>query len=117
LLTSLSPYTSTQKSDLPILCERFTTSKLQKFSDLQSIATYGFRGEALASISFVAHLTVVTKTREDLCAWKATYHDGTLVATKKGQSAEAKPCAGNDGTLITVRVVCVITCGGERYAG
>ncbi|EUC60962.1 DNA mismatch repair protein Mlh1, partial [Rhizoctonia solani AG-3 Rhs1AP] len=90
-----------RKSDLPILCERFTTSKLREFSDLQEIATYGFRGEALASISFVSHLSVVTKTRSDACAWRALYEDGVLLAPKEGAAAEAVACAGNDGTVTT----------------
>ncbi|KAF8601503.1 DNA mismatch repair protein MutL [Ceratobasidium sp. AG-I] len=90
-----------RKSDMPILCERFTTSKLRKFSDLNDIATYGFRGEALASISFVSHLSVVTKTRSDACAWRAIYEDGVLLAPKEGAPAEPVACAGNDGTVIT----------------
>ncbi|QRV82138.1 DNA mismatch repair protein Mlh1 [Ceratobasidium sp. AG-Ba] len=90
-----------RKSDLPILCERFTTSKLREFSDLNEIATYGFRGEALASISFVSHLSVVTKTRDDACAWRALYEDGVLLPPKEGAPAEPIACAGNDGTVIT----------------
>ncbi|KAG9092124.1 DNA mismatch repair protein [Ceratobasidium sp. 370] len=90
-----------RKSDLAILCERFTTSKLRQFSDLNEIATYGFRGEALASISFVSHLSVVTKTRDDACAWRALYEDGVLLAPREGAPAEPVACAGNDGTVIT----------------
>ncbi|SCU89667.1 LAME_0E04852g1_1 [Lachancea meyersii CBS 8951] len=83
------------KNDLPILCERFTTSKLTAFEDLSSIQTYGFRGEALASISHIARVTVTTKTQSDACAWKVSYAAGKMLG-------EPKPTAGKDGTAILV---------------
>ena len=67
-----------------------------------SIGTYGFRGEALASISHIAHLRVTTKTAGSSCAWQAHYLDGKLTPAKPGQSADPKPCAGRPGTQITV---------------
>ncbi|KAH8155401.1 uncharacterized protein LAJ45_00411 [Morchella importuna] len=88
--------------DMPILCERFTTSKLKSFEDLNAIGTYGFRGEALASISHIAHLTITTKTSDSSCAYRAVYSDGKLVPPKPGQSADPKPVAGRQGTQITV---------------
>ncbi|CAJ2513705.1 Uu.00g018240.m01.CDS01 [Anthostomella pinea] len=90
------------KEDLAILCERFTTSKLKKFEDLSSICTYGFRGEALASISHIAHLTVTTKTKDSDCAWRAHYDSGKLAPAKPGHSSEPKPTAGRGGTQISV---------------
>ncbi|KAI1386415.1 DNA mismatch repair protein MutL [Hypoxylon trugodes] len=90
------------KEDLPILCERFTTSKLKKFEDLSNISTYGFRGEALASISHIAHLTVTTRTKNSDYSFRAHYDGGKLSPAKPGQSAEPKPTAGRIGTQISV---------------
>ncbi|KAH3667974.1 hypothetical protein OGAPHI_001728 [Ogataea philodendri] len=86
------------KEDLAIVCERFTTSKLRKFEDLQHISTYGFRGEALASISHIAHLSVITKTADDSCAWKCLYKAGKV----DPPLSQPQAVAGKDGTTITV---------------
>ena len=84
-----------RKEDLPILCERHTTSKLSTFEDIRSIGTFGFRGEALASISHVANVTVTTKTAVEACGYRATYSLGQLEGGKA-----PKPCACNPGTII-----------------
>lgn len=92
--------------DMPLLCERFATSKLTLFIDLASLATYGFRGEALASISHIARLSVISKTPETQLAYKAYYANGKLASPKfKAEEADKtapKPVAGKNGTQITV---------------
>ncbi|EGW30722.1 uncharacterized protein SPAPADRAFT_56707 [Spathaspora passalidarum NRRL Y-27907] len=88
--------------DLPLLCERFATSKLVKFDDLSSIATYGFRGEALASISHISRLSVITKTKESSVAYKAYYMNGKLCNSNFKGEGQPKPIAGKVGTQIIV---------------
>lgn len=83
-------------NDLPIACKAHTTSKISDFSDLQNIGTFGFRGEALHSISMVTHLKIITKTDNDERASVANYFEGELsgqigfIAAPKGTTIEAR---------------------------
>lgn len=88
-----------RKEDFPILCERYTTSKLTTFEDLMSINTFGFRGEALASLTHIAHVTVTSMTADAPCAYRASFSDGKLLPNESG-AKEPQQCAGIKGTII-----------------
>ncbi|VDP91092.1 unnamed protein product [Echinostoma caproni] len=102
---NLNPYEFTifiLALSIPILLllypNRHTTTKTgtrdcMDFTDLTSLTTFGFRGEALASLSHVSLLTVTTRTAEQNCAYRLTYRNGNPVGN-------AAPCAGNTGTTI-----------------
>ncbi|RWS17519.1 DNA mismatch repair protein Mlh1-like protein [Dinothrombium tinctorium] len=83
------------KHDLLSVCERFSTSKLEKIDDLSNIETYGFRGEALFSISCVANITILTKTKDDDIGYQVEYRNGKSING-------IKPLAANNGTIITI---------------
>ena len=58
------------RDDLEVVCHRHTTSKLNTYEDLRTIGTFGFRGEALASVSQVSTVSIRSKTEEQRMAYE-----------------------------------------------
>jgi DNA mismatch repair protein MutL len=82
------------RSDLILSVERHATSKLSE-DELDDIRTLGFRGEALASIGSVSHLSVASRP--------ADAESGLVLSVDNGKRSGPVPQAMNRGTIIEVR--------------
>lgn len=80
------------QEDAILSLERHATSKIRKAEDLCTLATMGFRGEAIAAIASVSQFEI-----------KTSDGTGTHIKVNGGQVEEIAPCARNQGTTITVR--------------
>jgi DNA mismatch repair protein MutL len=81
------------EQDLRLALDRHATSKLQKVEDLNSIHTLGFRGEALASIGMVSHLTISSRPEGK---------EGKSISMKNGEKGAVEPFGMQNGTRVDV---------------
>ncbi len=80
--------------DAHLCFEHHATSKITTVDDLNSLITFGFRGEALSSIAAVSHVTLITK--------EATAHEGIKLELKHGTVVNESVIGAPTGTDITI---------------
>ena len=85
------------RDDALLSLERHATSKIRKAEDLTSIATMGFRGEAMPSIASVSRMTITSRERDN--------PEGTQIVINGGKILEVKAAGSSTGTCVEVRQI------------
>ncbi|MFI0471555.1 DNA mismatch repair endonuclease MutL [Halomonas sp. HMF6819] len=85
------------EDDLPLALARHATSKIESLEDLEGVSSLGFRGEALASISSVSRLELVSNASDD------PTRGFRVVAEGRGMEARVAPAPHPKGTSVAVR--------------
>ena len=84
-----------EKDDIPLAFLRHSTSKIRSAEDLNGVSSLGFRGEALSSISAVAMVELITKTRESMM--------GNRCCIEGGVQKTLEEIGAPDGTTFIIR--------------
>ncbi len=89
--------TGIEKDDMVFTVERHATSKIRSVDDLENTYSMGFRGEALASISSISELTIISKTSD--------MQTGMRIFSKAGKILQEEEVGCSKGTNISVEKI------------
>ncbi len=84
------------RDDLELALSRHATSKIQEYADLEEVASLGFRGEALPSISSVSRTLLISRTAGEEAGW-------SVKTEGRDPEVETAPMAHPQGTSVDVR--------------
>ena len=82
------------KAEVPVAFLRHSTSKIRSVEDLTTVASLGFRGEALSSIAAIAQVELITKTKDALL--------GTRYVIEGGVEKKIEDAGAKDGTTFLI---------------
>ena len=85
------------KEILNNLCQRFSSTKINSYNDMNNLGTFGFRGEALSILSYISKLTIITRKYDSDIGFMAVFKNGKI-----DDKNSIKSISCNIGTVVKV---------------